>query len=174
MSDLPRFLEDYGDVYLSLAYYRYCLDEDLPKIRAFLETLPEIRASQQLKQDRALIQACSMIEQRLKRAVGQISSIIELFRLETEDMWCDLTHDGFQRASQLIHDYQTMIGGGICAIHVKMKHWSDSFPSQGAGGLNRRADFIMTHMRQGLERLDELDDGALRRTRESDSVFLID
>ena len=32
IDDLPKFLEDYGDVYLSLAYYKACLDDNMPKL----------------------------------------------------------------------------------------------------------------------------------------------
>jgi len=41
--EIPKFLEDYGDVFLSLSYYRKCLDEIEPIISAFLDALEELQ-----------------------------------------------------------------------------------------------------------------------------------
>jgi hypothetical protein len=36
LHDLPTFLEDYGDIFLSLAYFRQCLDHVVPDVLRFL------------------------------------------------------------------------------------------------------------------------------------------
>ena len=165
LATLPRFLADYGDVYLSLAFYRFCLDENMPRISAFLEALPEIKESRQMRENRGLLQACALIESKLRNSVTQIAGVIETFRVDTEDMWENLNGDRFRETQRLIGNYQTAIGGGLCAIHVKMNLWSDTFPRSDAGSLTKRADFIMTHMRQGVEKIEEIKYEELRRGR---------
>ncbi len=159
---LPKFLEDYGDVYLSLAFYRFCLDENLPRITSFLEVLPEIKQARQFKENRGLMQACGTIETRLRNSVTQIAGVIETFRVNTEQMWENLSPDSFRHMTHLIHGYQNAIGGGLCAIQVKMNLWSETFPRKESGSLTKRADFIMTHMRQGVEKIQKIDYDGLR------------
>lgn len=52
LMELPRFLEDYGDIFLSLAYYKHCLDETAPITQGFLDSLHKIRANWELKTTR--------------------------------------------------------------------------------------------------------------------------
>ena len=56
--DVPRFLEDFGDVFLSLSYYRRCLDEIEPYMLEFLDSLDEIKANWVLKENSSLMAAC--------------------------------------------------------------------------------------------------------------------
>ena len=51
MDEIPKFLEDYGDIFLSIAYYRNCVDEIKPTSDQFLESLEDIRGNYQLKSD---------------------------------------------------------------------------------------------------------------------------
>ena len=169
ITQIPTFLEDYGDVYLSLAYFRHCLDQNMPIVNSFCDVLPEITQSNLLKDNLGLMQTCRFIENRLESAVTQIAGIIETFRVNTESMWENLSPDGFNSMVDVIHAYQTKLGGALCALHVKMKLWSDMFPNKDVGGVQRRAEFIMTHMRQGIDKIEEIDydelrPGSLRRS----------
>ena len=153
---LPKFLEDYGDVYMSLAYYRNCLDNNMPKIASFLESLPEIRENRALSENTGLMQTCTMVEKKLRNTATQIYGIIDMFRIHTEDMWKDFSAERFRAMEKVIINYQTKIGGGLCAITVKMNAWSEAFPTPDQGGPYRRADFIMTHLRQGMDQIEEI------------------
>src|SRR3546814_20217203 len=42
ISDIPDFLEKYGDIYLSLSYFRRCLDETVPQFDHFAEWMEEL------------------------------------------------------------------------------------------------------------------------------------
>ena len=52
-----------------------------------------------------------------------------------------------------------MAGGALCALSVKMAAWTDQFPNA-TGGVGRRAAFIMSDMRQGIEPLQVTQDDA--------------
>ena len=54
IDSIPKFLEDYGDIFMSLSYYRQCLDQMLPQVQNFMEGIAMIRASHQLAQDRSI------------------------------------------------------------------------------------------------------------------------
>ena len=48
---IPKFLEDYGDIFMSLSYYRQCLDQILPQVQSFMDGIAMVRANRQLSQD---------------------------------------------------------------------------------------------------------------------------
>ena len=50
LMDVPMFLEEYGDVFLSLAYYKGALDEIIPRVTKFLDELDEINGNYQVRQ----------------------------------------------------------------------------------------------------------------------------
>ena len=49
------------------------------------------------------------------------------------------------------------VRGVLCALGAKMNAWEEKFPTAGAGGLLKRADFIMTDMRLGLENMRQFE-----------------
>jgi hypothetical protein len=74
-------------------------------------------------------------------------------------MWRDVTADRFQKIEALVSRYHTTIGGALCAMSVKMAAWTSQFPNT-SGGAARRAAFIMSDMRQGIEHLQAPSDDA--------------
>lgn len=147
---IPKFLEDYGDIFMSLSYYRQCLDELLPQVQSFMDGIAMVRQSHQLAQDRSLMSAMSEIEATVNGSLSSITGKVESFERSTNDMWRDLTADRFKRIETMISHYHTSIGAALCGLSVKMSAWVDQFPTP-SGGANRRAAFIMSHIRPGFE-----------------------
>ena len=56
--DIPQFLQDYGDTYLSVSYFRQCLDQIAPIVEGFRSALRELVQHPQMRQDRDLVQTC--------------------------------------------------------------------------------------------------------------------
>ena len=149
---IPQFLEDYGDIFMSLSYYRHCLDQLLPDISSFLDDLAAIRTNDQLARDRLLIGNVLAIESSINASMANITGKLESFQRSTDDMWRDISAERFQKIKSLISQYHTTIGGALCALTVKMGAWTREFPGK-SGGSGRRAAFLMSDIRQGIERL---------------------
>jgi hypothetical protein len=147
---IPKFLEDYGDIFMSLSYYRQCLDQLLPQVQSFMDGIAMIRASRQLAEDRSMMAVLNELESSVNGKLSSITGKVESFARSTNDMWRDLTADRFQRIEAVVSQYHTSIGAALCTLSVKMDAWVDQFPSE-SGGAGRRASFIMAHMRQGME-----------------------
>lgn len=160
VTDIPRFLEDYGDIFLSLSYYRQGLDHVLPIASQFLESLGEIRANRQLKGDPALMQACDVMETAIKRHLSSLNRRFLTFDRETKDMWSEITAERFRRVQRMIEGYHVTIGGVLCALTLKMNAWAKLFPDKRTGGLRGRAEFIMAEMRQGIETIKKIEEAA--------------
>lgn len=156
VEELPRFLEDYGDIFMSLSYYRRCMDSVSPIIGDFLAALPDLRNNYSLKNDTSLQQTINMLEERVRSLHAQIDARFQSFDKETQDMWDDLSATRFRELQKVITSYHTTLGGVLCALSVKLDAWHYLFPKKGAGGPQRRADFIMTEMRQGMDKIKKM------------------
>jgi hypothetical protein len=152
IESIPKFLEDYGDIFMSLSYYRQCLDQILPQVQGFMDGVAMIRTNRQLSQDKGLMAMIDMIEATINGRLSSITGKIESFERSTNDMWRDLTAEKFKKIEALVSHYHTSIGGALCAMSVKMSAWTDQFPTN-SGGVGRRAAFIMSDMRQGIEHM---------------------
>ena len=74
-------------------------------------------------------------------------------------MWRELSADKFKRIEALVSSYHTSIGGALCVLSVKMSAWTNQFPNA-SGGVGRRAAFIMSDMKQGIEHIQGQEDDA--------------
>lgn len=157
VEELPRFLEDYGDIFMSLSYYRRCMDSVSPIIDDFLAAIPDLRNNYTLKSDPSLQQTIDMLESKVHTLNMQIRARFQRFDEETQDMWDDLSAEKFRKLQKVIKSYHITLGGVLCALSVKLDAWHYLFPQKGSGGPQRRSEFIMTEMRQGMDKIKQLD-----------------
>ncbi len=160
IEDVPKFLEDYGDIFLSLSYYRQCLNQIEPTIDLFLDALDEIRGNWHLKNDQNLMKTCTMMQSTINGLMVAITGRFENFDRNTNDMWNNVSAERFREVEKLIGSYHTIIGGVLCGLSVKMNAWVRLFPKKDAGGPVRRAEFIMSEMRQGIDKIQKIEDSA--------------
>lgn len=160
LADIPKFLEDYGDIFLSLSYYRRCLDEIEPAITGFLNSLGDIRGNFQLKNDINLMKTCKMMESTINELMAAITGRFENFDRSTQHMWDEISAERFRKVEELISSYHSTIGGVLCSLTVKMNAWLKLFPNENAGGPMKRAEFIMSEMRQGIDNIQKIEDSA--------------
>ncbi len=158
--EIPKFLEDFADISLSLSYYRQCLDSIMPAIDSYLAASKELKGNFQLKQDQGIIGTIVLIEKAINNLLANITGRFESFDRSTNDLWQNLSADRFRKVEMLIKSYHTSIGGVLCALNVKMDGWSRLFPNPRAGGPMRRAEFIMTEMKQGIEKIKAIKNDA--------------
>jgi hypothetical protein len=160
MMEIPKFLEDFADISLSLSYYRQCLDAIMPAIDSFLAAIKELKSNFQLKSDMNLMGTVSLIEKVINNLLTNISGRFESFDRSTNDLWQNLSAERFRKVEALIKSYHTSIGGVLCALSVKMDAWSKLFPNQNSGGPIRRAEFVMSEMKQGIEKIKAIKNDA--------------
>ena len=73
LGEVPKFLEDYGDIFLSLSYYRQCLDEIEPYITNFLQTMVALKDNYQLKSDQNLMKTCRDMEAQINGLISPLT-----------------------------------------------------------------------------------------------------
>ena len=151
--DIPRFLERFGDIFLSLSYYRQCLDEVTPVIDEFHETIEDIQANFQLKSDANLMNTCAMMRDTVGAALAGVRQRFDDFDRGTREMWDSLSAPRFAEIRKITQDCHAVMVGVLCGMSVKMDAWHNRFPNMDTGGPLKRAEFIMLDMRQGMDQI---------------------
>ena len=159
MEEVPTFLEDYGDIFMSLAYFREALDELVPMITEFTESLAELRGNYQLQQDRRFITTAESIEKTFNDIITSITGRFESFDRHSRNFWNNITAESFRKVKIHISAHHTTVGGVLCGLKVKMSAWADRF-SDDRGGPIQRSDFIMSEIRQGVEAISRIEAAA--------------
>jgi hypothetical protein len=160
LGDIPRFLEDYADIFLSLSYYRQCLDHTTPIIEDFLDCMKDLRKSFQMRSNTQLMSTCDDMERTFTDLLTSATGRLEAFNRHTNAMWENLSADRFRKIERIIKTYHITMGGILCALTVKMDAWAEMFPRRNVGGPVRRADFIMNDMKHGMKRIREFEKNA--------------
>jgi len=153
---IPRFLEDYADIFLSLSYYRQCLERITPTVHEFLDGMKEIKKNYQMRSNTSLMGTCDEMRTTFTDLLVTVTGRLESFERATKDMWTGLSAERFRQLERFIKAYHTTMGGILCALTVKMDAWAETFPRANVGGPVRRADFIMTDMRHGLSHIRKI------------------
>lgn len=154
---IPRFLEDYADIFMSLSYYKQCLDDVTPHVYEFFESLKDLRKNFQMRSNTQLMTACKELETTFTELLTSVTGRLESFDRHTKDMWDNLSAERFRKIEAVIKTFHMMMGGILCALTVKMDAWKALFPSPRAGAPGRRGDFILNEMRYGLKKIREFE-----------------
>jgi hypothetical protein len=126
----------------------------------FLAAMEDFKGNYQLRNDANLMKTCDFMQMTINGLMAGITGRFENFDRSTTAMWNNLSAERFQRVRSLIRDYHTTIGGVLCALSVKMTAWNKLFPNNKIGGPVRRSEFIMSEMRQGLDKIQQIEDSA--------------
>ncbi|MBT3361676.1 MAG: hypothetical protein HN403_18790 [Rhodospirillales bacterium] len=152
---VPKFLEDYGDIFLSISYYRQAYGGIGPVMRDFRSSVEEIKSNRLLQQDRNVVDACSRVESVFSDMAMSMRQKIKVFEFGSKNMWVDINGAKFRKFRDLVENSQTMLGGSLCAMSLKMDAWKETFPDPQFGGPMKRAEFIVNDMQQGLEKFQK-------------------
>ncbi|MBI1209310.1 MAG: hypothetical protein GC191_18755 [Azospirillum sp.] len=159
LAEIPLFLEEYGDIFLSLAYFRRCIDELVPEIQRFNDWLLECRHNNEVARDKKLVKTIDEISSDLTEITASITGRFESFDRKSKDFWTDINADTFRLIRNLITAHHVTIGGVLCGLAVKMNLWKLRF-ARGRGGPQRRIEFIKSEILPGLGHMKALEQSA--------------
>ena len=157
LQDIPKFLEDFSDIYLSLAYYQQYLDDITPKIITFVDEMRMLKTNWQMRQDPRLMACCDKLESALNDLIASVTGRFEAFNRNTDQMWENITAERFRKVEALIKAHHSTIGGILCGVGSKMNAWRAAFKDASAGGPVGRSEVIMSDIVHGLDRIIKID-----------------
>ncbi|MBT5779770.1 MAG: hypothetical protein HOI02_10220, partial [Rhodospirillaceae bacterium] len=103
--DVPEFLEEYADIFLSLAYYKNCLDDLIPKIGRFIEVMDDLEGNFHMRRDPILMNVCGFLRERLNDVTASLTGRFESFDRHSKDMWNNLNGESFRRVRKMIESH---------------------------------------------------------------------
>ena len=150
--EIPTFLKQYGDVFLSLSYFRQCvasLSEEIPELLYWMD---EIGETSQVQSDPSTLRMMQAIRDDLTEIFGAISARFASFDDFSKTFWDDVSAESFRMFGATVTAQHVGIGAMLCGLTVKMLLWRDRFPSR-AGLPTRRIEFLSSEIVPGLERI---------------------
>ncbi|UUX48059.1 hypothetical protein NUH88_11575 [Nisaea acidiphila] len=159
LDGLPELLEDYGDAFLSLGYYRSYLNLIIPRVKELHGWIEEAGERGSFRQgDPAM--------KRLKQVSGAIDlimkSVTERFRRFDGTAafdWEKLTLNEFRTSRDLILAHQSSLAEVLCGLTVKVYEWRSRFAKPNVG-IQQRVDFVQSDLFPGLDHLLKVESGA--------------
>jgi hypothetical protein len=150
--EVPAFLERYGDVFLSLSYFRSCLDAIMEDIPLLLEWMNQARENQQVRSDRNSARVMDEVEESFNQISTSIVGRFEVFDQRSHAFWSDINANSFRVFQDLVKSHHVSIGAVLCGLAVKTGIWKDRFPTREGGPL-KRVEFVRSEIFPGLARI---------------------
>ena len=163
LADIPKFLEEYSDVFLSVAYYRYGFESVGPDVDRFLFWMHDLRAHRDTAASPKGAAQCKQVEETMRFLANSIRERLGQFQSGFETFWKDINHNSFQQMRTQIEENHASMGSVLCGVIVKMHLWKKEFPDNNVGGPSTRIKFVMTELEPGLVRLKDLELEARKR-----------
>ena len=149
---LPDMLEDYGDTYLALSYYRSYFQYALPVLDRIVEWMREVRDNSFLRSDPNARHALQQVEDVITHVSASVIRRFDGFDRHTVVNWEKVTVGTFGGVRELISAHQRSLAQVLCGLTVKIYEWEQRFPN-GGGSPDKRAEFIASDLRPGLDAL---------------------
>lgn len=158
LEDVPKFLEECGDVFLSLSYFRDALDDVTRAIPDMIDWMNDLQDNFQVKSDPVNQKVISQIAEDLTDISTSLVGRFDMFDQRSQKLWDDIDPSAFENFRDFVRDHHVSLAAVLCGLTVKMKLWHERFPSRG-GAPMKRLEFIKGEMLPGLARIKKRETG---------------
>jgi hypothetical protein len=152
VAKLPTFLEDFGDLYLSLSYFESYFLEHGPKVEQMILWAKDVGQSSHLRNDPSAQKTLTDVERRIRYLKDNLENRFKNLSEVTKVNWDLLDVSMFQKVQRSILAEQIYLATGLCGLAVKIYEWERVFPNAG-GSPDRVLEFISSELRPGLDNL---------------------
>lgn len=158
--EVPAFLERYGDVFLSLSYFRNCLDLIMVDVEAFNNWLQPVNTCHEVMVQPANVATLDMVRTDLENTTTSVVGRFEFFNHRTQDFWTNINADTFREFRDLVVGHHVSMGTVLTGLSVKMRLWKERFPN-GGGAPIKRMEFVRSEVVPGLNKIREAEEAAV-------------
>lgn len=163
MQDIPKFLEEYNEVFVSVAYYRHSFENIRDHIDRFLFWMRDLKTHRDVTSSPKTLAHCKKTEETLRFLSGSIQERLARFQYNFEMFWKEINRASFDRMRHDIEQNHSSMGAVLCGLVVKMNDWAEEFPTNEAGGPTARSKYIITEFEPGLDRLRDMEADARKK-----------
>lgn len=152
---VPKFIEDYGDIFLSISYFKDCLDKFSAGFAELTEAYEDIKDNYQVKNDPRLAEACETAITTMAMHERNTRNKLNAFDTCSAELWERISAESFNHVSRLIRGEHIELATVLCGLTVKLASFKGRFPNLDVAGAAKMAEYIGFELRQNLEDLSE-------------------
>lgn len=153
---IPKFLEDYADMVLSLSFYQKCHKDMAPEYGAFMRDLEGLTNAPSTKRNPTAAMKLESAVETFGNLYRNVSNILVAFQIRILDMWKNISAQRYQKMTELVIGHQEKIGAILCAINVKLDAWRQYSASAATESSADKAVFVSNNMMYALDDLTGL------------------
>ncbi|MBT8005352.1 MAG: hypothetical protein HN578_20765, partial [Rhodospirillales bacterium] len=144
------FLGSYGDVFLSLAYFKKTFEDQIPQVLKFQKQVALLKQEESLQRDDYFLATADAVCLNMREIMSMTAKRFKSFDEHTESMWENINAKSFQNVKTIIESNHGILGGVLCGLFLKLRTW-DKHISSGDKNPRVMADFIASDMKLGIE-----------------------
>src|SRR5258708_178515 len=152
LTEIPNFLEEYGDIALSMAYFRGVFSDIQPLLAKFVTWSSDTAESYRFREDAKFQQKHAMMLATLDEVCKSVSAILDGFDVTARSFWEGISMESFRSMRDMITEQHVIVGGSLCGLHVTVDAWQQKFNGKNASP-DKCAEFIHAEMIPGLTAL---------------------
>ena len=160
LQEIPTFIQNYSDVYQSVSYFKYTYDMIKGDTDRFLEWIESVITHKDIMSTPQTQKTCREVQRNMEYIIVSLRERFDLFTRSFTVFWSDINAQSFAELRRDVTENYESIGHVLCAVVVKIKRWSEEFPFNDAGSLNRRAKFAATELAPGIEGVKRTEEAA--------------
>jgi hypothetical protein len=149
LTEIPNFLEEYGDIALSMAYFRAIYSELKPRLAAFNSWAKDTAQHFRFREDAKFQEKYLQMVELLEEACNAVSGVLDSFDKIARSFWQELSMGSFHTMRDMITDQHVVVGGSLCGLYVTNDAWLQQFHGKRASP-DKCAEFIHAEMIPGL------------------------
>lgn len=161
LDTLPSILEDYGDAFLSLGYYRSYLNLIVPRVKEQHVWIEETIERGSFRKGDPAIKRMKQVSSAIDHLVKSVVERFREFDQRTVFDWEALTIEEFRMARAQILEHQATLAEILCGLTVKIYEWRSRFTKKNVG-IQQRVDFVLSDLQPGLDHLLKVESSAPR------------
>lgn len=158
VSEVPSFLEECGDVFLSLSYFKETLDQIATAMPLFFSWMQESRDNFQVRADPSNLKVMKEVEADLTDITTSLVGRFDMFTQRSNKLWEEIDPQAFERFREFVTSHHISLAAVLCGLSVKMKLWLERFPTRSGSPL-RRIEFVKSEIVPGLRRIKDIETG---------------
>tara|TARA_Y100000746_G_scaffold201197_1_gene186005 strand:- start:405 stop:1118 length:714 start_codon:yes stop_codon:yes gene_type:complete len=152
LNELPNYLQEFGELFLSVSYFESTFREFNPKLDQFLLWAEDGVKNSNLRNDPNAQRELTQTEQKFRELKENLEARFRLLGNITQIDWQDLGASDFKKIQREILSQQANLAIGLCGLAVKMIEWEYQFPSAG-GSPQQCLEFLSAEANTGLDNL---------------------
>ena len=128
VSEIPDFLSDYRELYMSGSYYAHTFEGILKDVARLYAWLAALKAQPEVASSPRVLDSCVKTEEAMKFLCNSVIERMEEFKSGFENFWKHMSRKSFEKLRRQIEDNRSGLGAVLCGLTVKMRDWSQAFP----------------------------------------------